>query len=431
MPIVHRVVQGSPEWLALRAGIPTASEFDKILTPSGKPSASAEKYLFGLLAERMMGHSRIEAVSTWMQRGNEMEAEAVAFYEAQRDLETVPVGFVTNEAGTIGASPDRLVGNDGLLEIKVPSEAVHVSYLLKKSVDQAYYPQVQGQLWITERKWADILSYHPEMPPALIRVERDEAFIALLAEAVGHFSVLLEEYSADLLKRGWIKPKEAPTSPQAEFLSQEDVDYTKSLAAPPQADPAPIAPIVGEAPPPPPATKKRLPKRKTNEELAADMGLFMKAAKLWKGRLLDVDNSVNANERYYGVLGALGVEHANGLRTSTERLRALEGWSQKLVDSKSSGPVPPPAAFTPQAGPAPGSAPPSMEQEAPPAELFPETPPPAPPAEDEWTRAMRHLYREEPRRFLDKIAEWGLSKFEDIPQAERQGRLEVMRVWLR
>ena len=228
-----------------------------------------------------------------------------------------------------------------------------------------------------------------------------------------------------------VAPKPAPESPQAEFLSQEDVDYTKSLAEAPQAEPAPIAPIVGEVPSPPPATKKRLTKRKTNEELATDMGLFMKAAKLWKGRLLDMDNSDNANGRYYGVLGALGVEHANGLRTSTERLRALEGWSQKLADSKSSGPVPPPAAFTPQAGPAPGSAPPGMKQEAPPAELFPETPPPEPPTDDEWTRSMRQLFSGNPRRFLDKIAAWSLSKFEDIPQAERQGRLEAMRVWLR
>ena len=153
-----------------------------------------------------MQHPRIQAVSTWMDRGAASEDEAVSFYQLQRDCETEKVGFITNDAGTIGASPDRLVGAEGLLEIKIPAEHTHVSYLLKKSVDQAYYPQIQGQLWIAERKWVDILSWHPEMPPALIRVVRDEEFIKLLSEAVGKFSLLLEEYSADLVKRGWIKP---------------------------------------------------------------------------------------------------------------------------------------------------------------------------------------------------------------------------------
>src|SRR3990167_8104537 len=196
--------QGTSEWLRLRAGIPTASFFDKILTPGGKPSKSTEPYMYSLLAERMMGRPLVEHVSFWMDRGQQMEQEAVDFYELQRDCETVKVGFVSNDAGTIGASPDRFVGDDGLLEIKVPAEHTHVSYLLKKAVAQAYYPQVQGQLWVTERKWADILSYHPEMPPALIRVERNEEFIAKLAGSVQDFSDMLEAIARELTERGWI-----------------------------------------------------------------------------------------------------------------------------------------------------------------------------------------------------------------------------------
>lgn len=204
---IHDCIQGTTEWLNRRAGIPTASEFDKILTPGGKPSKSAEPYMFALLAERMMGHPRIEAVSRWMDRGSQMEAEAVSFYEFQRECETVKVGFITNDAGTIGASPDRLVGESGLVEIKVPAEHTHVRYLLKKAVDEAYYPQVQGQLWVAEREWADILSYHPEMPPALIRVERDERFIETLSAAVIAFSGLLEAHHAVLVERGWINER--------------------------------------------------------------------------------------------------------------------------------------------------------------------------------------------------------------------------------
>jgi YqaJ-like viral recombinase domain len=203
--IIHDVKQGTTEWLALRAGIPTASDFDRIITPKGKPSTQAEKYMHKLLAERIMGHPVTEAISFWMGRGHQMEAEAVAFYEAQRELDSTVVGFVTNDAGTVGASPDRFVGAEGLLEIKVPAEHTHVAYLLTRAVDAEYYPQIQGQLWVTGRAWADVLSYHPEMPPALLRVARDDAYIAKLGAAVTAFSVALEAAAGDARERGWIR----------------------------------------------------------------------------------------------------------------------------------------------------------------------------------------------------------------------------------
>lgn len=203
--IVHNVKQGTAEWLKARAGIPTASQFDRIVTPKGKPSTQAEKYLHTLLAERIMGRPTVQAVTFWMGRGSETEAEAVAYYEGVRDLDTEVIGFLTNDAGTIGASPDRFVGEDGLLEIKVPAEHTHVAYLLTKAVDAEYYPQVQGQLWVSGRKWLDIMSYHPEMPPALIRVERDDRYIQALSDAVETFSRTLEDAAADLRERGWIQ----------------------------------------------------------------------------------------------------------------------------------------------------------------------------------------------------------------------------------
>ena len=145
--IVHDCVQGTTEWAWLRAGMPTASNFDKIITPKGAVSTQAEKYMFKLLAERIMCHPCEEFKSSWMDRGQQTEGEAVAFYEMQRDVDTVKIGFVTNDTETIGASPDRLVGNVGLLEIKCPSEAVHVSYLLQAgSAYSEYRVQVQGQL---------------------------------------------------------------------------------------------------------------------------------------------------------------------------------------------------------------------------------------------------------------------------------------------
>jgi len=220
---IHDCIQGTPEWLRLRAGIPTASEFDCILTPTGKPSKQAESYMFALLAERMMGHPRKEFTSLWMNRGSEMEADAAIFYELQRDVQAVPVGFITNDAGTMGASPDRLVGDGGLLEIKVPAEHTHVRYLLHGTVEQVYYPQVQGQLWIAERKWVDILSYHPEMPPALIRVERDEEYIEKLAAAITAFSSVLEAQYAVLCERGWVKSVEPQSKAESGFPSLEEL----------------------------------------------------------------------------------------------------------------------------------------------------------------------------------------------------------------
>jgi len=195
--IVYRCQQGTAEWSALRSGIPTASAFDNILTPKGSRSTSATKYLHTLLAERMMGKPIVQFQSMWMERGQTLESEAVAHYESLHEVDTEKVGFVTNDARTIGASPDRFVGERGLLELKCPSEHVHVGYMLTKSVAAAYYPQAQGQIWVTERDWSDVVSYHPDLPHAIIHVERDEKFIALLAEAVGEFSEKLERMTRE------------------------------------------------------------------------------------------------------------------------------------------------------------------------------------------------------------------------------------------
>jgi YqaJ-like viral recombinase domain len=206
--IVHDCIQGSTAWLELRSGIPTASEFDRILTPEGKPSKSAEGYLHQLLAERMLGRPLVGVVTTWMDRGSQTEAEAVAYYELMSELDTVRIGFVTNDDGTIGASPDRLVGADGLLEIKVPKESNHVGYLLGSSMAK-HRPQVQGQLWITGRQWADVMSYNPEMPHALARIHRDEEYIAKLAAAVGAFALALADATESAYARGWIRDRTA------------------------------------------------------------------------------------------------------------------------------------------------------------------------------------------------------------------------------
>jgi hypothetical protein len=219
---IHDVQQGSSEWLALRAGIPTASQFDSIITRSGKRSESRERYKLTLLAERLMGHPVAEHITFWMQRGTETEAEAVSYYEFQRDLETERCGFITDDEGTYGASPDRFVGPHGLLEIKVPSEWVHMGYLLGsgKAYDR-YIVQCQGQLLVcTDRDWVDIMSYHPELPPAIFRVERDAKYSAILAEAIMEFVAELDLAWTRIIDDGWGKPgsRKSTRSTQEELL---------------------------------------------------------------------------------------------------------------------------------------------------------------------------------------------------------------------
>lgn len=224
---IYHCAQGSPEWTRLRLGIPTASSFDKIFTPGGKPSGAntQEKYLHALLYERATGEPDADFKSSWMERGADLEARAVGFYQFQRDMETETVGFIANDAGTIGGSPDRTVGEPGLLEIKVPKGATHIGYLLESGGAYGEYRvQVQGQLWIAERQWCDVVSYNDKMPMALYRVERDDVFIEGLSKAVEKFSATLEAMSLELVERGWLKadwkPEVRTANSQADAINE-------------------------------------------------------------------------------------------------------------------------------------------------------------------------------------------------------------------
>lgn len=194
--IRYDCAQGSPEWHALRLGIPTASNFSRILTPGGKLSASADAYMHELIAERMLGVPLNTESADFMERGKALEAQAVSWYELQRDVDTEAVGLCTTDDGRLGASPDRLVGTDGGLEIKCPSPAVHVGYMLDGGISRKYWPQVQGALWITERRYWWTLSYHPDLRPALVRVARNDEYIEALAAAVTAFCDRLDAASA-------------------------------------------------------------------------------------------------------------------------------------------------------------------------------------------------------------------------------------------
>lgn len=211
--ILHPAPQGSPEWLAARLGIPTASHFGEILTASGKLSQSADRYMNQLLAEWLAGKPVDMDTTVWMERGNELEAEARLSYEIETGSDVAQVGLVyLDEKRDVGCSPDGLIiqkpyglyaaeSGEGLIdvvmrgyhngiEIKCPKASTLVSYY-GKGCPAKYYPQIQGQIWICDLEWVDFYAYHPDLPPYRFRVERDEVYIRSLAEAVAKFNIQL------------------------------------------------------------------------------------------------------------------------------------------------------------------------------------------------------------------------------------------------
>ena len=218
--IIHDVEQGTPAWLKLRLGIPTASEFHRIVTPAkGDLAKAATKYRDWLIAERLMGEP-LDSLDhlQWIERGKQLEPLAVAQYEFAEDVETRPVGFITTNDGRIGASPDRLIiGRPGGVEIKCPAPQTHVGYWLD-GVGTDYRPQVQGQLWVAELDFVDLYVFHPSMPPVLIRTERDENYIAKLADAVLRFCDDLDAAMERIRAGGFVATRSrVQTAAEAEY----------------------------------------------------------------------------------------------------------------------------------------------------------------------------------------------------------------------
>lgn len=161
--------QGSPEWLAARVGLVTASRVADILaTTKSGPSASRAGYMGELVAEQMTG---VSAAPTFMnddmRRGTDLEPDARFTYEINTGLVVSQIGLVLHPTMKAGASPDGLVGEEGLIEIKCPRTHVHISYIEGGKAPAKYLPQMGWQLVCTGRRWVDFASYDPRMPEAL------------------------------------------------------------------------------------------------------------------------------------------------------------------------------------------------------------------------------------------------------------------------
>lgn len=192
--------QGTDEWFQARLGCPSGSGFAKLITATGKSSTSADTYINELIAELVIGEQQHITPNEWMIRGTELEPDARAFYEFERDVQVQEVGFCKHDSMECGISPDGLVGDDGGIEIKCPKASTHIKYLRNQQLPTEYKAQVQGALWITGREWWDFLSYHPSLPPFLIRVLPDQKYIEALANEV--------TFACDIIERETKKIKE-------------------------------------------------------------------------------------------------------------------------------------------------------------------------------------------------------------------------------
>jgi hypothetical protein len=174
------VTQYSEAYDRLKLGIPTSSHFHKIITPQAKPSKQWREFACVLIAERILQRKIEFYNSPAMERGLIVEAEAADWYEFDQDVTVHRVGFITDDDHTVGCSPDRLIGDEGLLEIKAPLPHTQVEYWISGQVSERFRPQLQGQLYVSRRSWVDIVCWHDVLPNVVMRVEPDERFIKTL-----------------------------------------------------------------------------------------------------------------------------------------------------------------------------------------------------------------------------------------------------------
>jgi len=190
--------QGTDLWLQARVGLCTASRFNDVLTKTRSGyGAQRKNYMTQLALERLTNQPTESYTTAAMQNGIDYEPVARLQYELITGNTVEETGLWLHDTIECGASPDGLVNDDALLEIKNPLPSNHIATLQSGKVPKQYIAQVQGQLWITGRQYCDFVSYCAELPVnaqiVIIRVERDEDYIAELEAEVTKFMQEVEE----------------------------------------------------------------------------------------------------------------------------------------------------------------------------------------------------------------------------------------------
>jgi putative phage-type endonuclease len=204
--MIEMMDQGTEEWFTIRIGKVTASRVADVIakTKTGY-SATRDNYMAQLVCERLTGQKGESFTNAAMQHGTDTEPLARAAYEAFQDILVDEVGFVPHPSIIMaGASPDGLVGDDGLLEIKCPNTATHIETLLSQSVPGKYNTQMQFQMACTGRQWCDFVSFDNRLPDELQlfvkRVPRDNDFIKQMEDEVVKFLNELDIKIAQLME---------------------------------------------------------------------------------------------------------------------------------------------------------------------------------------------------------------------------------------
>lgn len=196
------MIQHSAEWYEARRGKVTASRVGDVIRKlkGGDYSTARANYMMELLAERLGGEVAERFQSAEMRWGSEQEVEAIAAYEWRRNIDVTACGFIDHPSLAAGTSPDGLVDDDGLVEIKCPNTVQHVETLLSGRPPEKYAAQMMWHMACTGRAFCDFVSFDPRLPDAMRlfvrRVHRDAECIEMLEAAVGQFLAELEEMEA-------------------------------------------------------------------------------------------------------------------------------------------------------------------------------------------------------------------------------------------
>jgi predicted phage-related endonuclease len=192
--------QGSSKWLEARCGMLTASEFDRILTPTLKiaDNPKSRAHLWEMAAQRISGYVEPQYISDAMLRGQEDEILARDEY-SKHYAPVQQCGFVTNSTWgfTIGCSPDGLVGDDGLIEIKSRCQKYQVETICSNAMPDDFMLQVQGELLVTQRQWCDFISYCSGLPMIVVRVFADKEVQSAIVDAAAKFESRINEVVAE------------------------------------------------------------------------------------------------------------------------------------------------------------------------------------------------------------------------------------------
>ena len=197
--------QCSPEWFAIKLGKVSASKIADVMSKgkSNAESAGVRNYRAALVCERLTNTREETFINGAMARGTELEPLARLCYEFINGVTVEQVAFVDHPTIPMaGASPDGCINDDGLLEIKCPNTATHIEYLLGNVPPSQYAPQMQWQMACTGRSWCDFVSYDNRLPEDfqlfIVRLNRDDAMIAEMEQAVINFNQSVDKMIADL-----------------------------------------------------------------------------------------------------------------------------------------------------------------------------------------------------------------------------------------